>query len=502
MCRPLSTADTRFGRVTVLAIDQGTSGTKAIVVDGDGQVLALAEVSVRPDYLAGGGVEQDPVALLASVLQAGHEAVAGASVEIDVVALANQGETVLAWNPDTGEPLSRAIVWQDSRSQYVCDRLADRRDLVAARTGLVLDPYFSAPKMAWLRENVTREGVVTTTDAWLVHRLTRQFVTDVTTASRSLLLDIDAVDWDGELLEVFGLAGESLPRLVSCDEVVGTTEAFGRAVPVAGLVVDQQAALFAERCLHPGAAKCTYGTGAFLLANVGDLAVRSASGLTTSVAWRTRAGTEYCLDGQVFTAASAVRWLTRLGILSSSRELDAAAAPESDGVLFVPGLAGLAAPWWRSDAQGALSGLSLATERGHLVRAVLEGIAAQVTDLVGVIATDTGMAVDRLLVDGGLTYSAVLMQIQADLLQVPVEVYPSAHATPLGAAALARYAVDPYLSLEDAVRPWTAESVYEPEWSADRASDFLGRWRAAVHSSLPVMRSLPIVSSLSGKEAR
>jgi len=471
--------------VSVLAIDQGTSGTKAIVVDPDGQVRSLAEVSVRPVYLDGGGVEHDPIALLDSVLDAGRQAVAAAGVGIDAVALANQGETVLAWDPGTGEPLSRAIVWQDSRSQGICDRLADHRDLVASRTGLVLDPYFSAPKMTWLRENVTREGVVTTTDTWLVNRLTGEFVTDVTTASRSLVLDIDAVDWDRELLDVFGLAGEGLPRLVSCDEIVGTTTAFGADVPVTGLIVDQQSALLAERCLHAGAAKCTYGTGAFLLANVGDRAARSANGLTTSVAWRTRAGTEYCLDGQVYTAASAFRWLTGLGVISTSRDMDVVAAASSDGVLFVPALAGLAAPWWRSDAQAALVGLSLATERGHLVRAVLEGIAAQVADLVGVIDSDTSVSVDTLRVDGGLTKSPVLMQIQADLLQVPVEVYPSAHATPIGAAALARFALDSSLRFEDIVWPWTAESVYEPQWSADRAADFLGRWRAAVRLSLP-----------------
>jgi glycerol kinase len=475
--------------VSVLAIDQGTSGTKAIVVDADGQVRALAEVSIRPVYLDGGGVEVDPEALLQSVLAAGRRAVDEADIPIDAVALANQGETVLVWDRMTGRPLSRAIVWQDSRSQGICDRLAEHRDLVAARTGLVLDPYFSAPKMTWLRENVTREGVVTTTDTWLVHRLTGEFVSDVTTASRSLILDIDKVNWDDELLAVFGLTGEELPRLVACDELVGTTAAFGISVPVTGLVVDQQAALLAEGCLRAGAAKCTYGTGAFLLANLGERPVRSAHGLTTSVAWRTRAGTEYCLDGQVYTAASAFRWLSRLGVISASRDMDVVAADSSDGVLFVPALAGLAAPWWRSDAQAALVGLSLATERGHLVRAVLEGIAAQVADLVGVIDADTSVSVDTLRVDGGLTKSPVLMQVQADLLQVPVEVYPSAHATPIGAAALARFALDPSLRFEDIVWPWAAESVYEPQWSADRAADFLGRWRAAVRSALPSKES-------------
>ena len=471
--------------MNVLAIDQGTSGTKAIVVDDDGQVRSLAEMPVRPVYLPGGRVEQDPSGLLASVLDAGRQAVAAAGVRIGAVGLANQGETVLAWDEATGEPLSPAIVWQDNRAQDVCDRLVDSGSLIAARTGLVLDPYFSAPKMTWLRDNVTRDGVVTTTDTWLVHQLTGAFVTDVTTASRSLLLDVDDVDWDGELIDVFDLTGESLPRLVDCDEVVGTTDAFGPEVPMAGLIVDQQAALLAERCLHAGEAKCTYGTGAFVLANVGGHAVRSATGLTTSVAWRTRSGTEYCLDGQVYTAASAIRWITDLGVVPSAEDIDGAAAADGNGVLFVPALAGLAAPWWRSDAQGALTGLSLATERGHLVRAVLEGIAAQVADLVAAMDADTARPIECLRVDGGLTRSSVLMQVQADLLQVPVEVYPSAHATPLGAAALARSAIDPARAFEDIVWPWHASAVYAPAWSADRAADFLGHWRAAVRTALP-----------------
>jgi glycerol kinase len=466
--------------VGILAIDQGTSGTKAIVVDDQGQVLALAEASVHPAYLNGGGVEQDPAELLASVLSAGREAVATAGVPIEAVALANQGETVLAWDRSTGAALSAAIVWQDSRSQGVCDRLADHRDVVAARTGLVLDPYFSAPKMAWIRENLTREGVVTTTDAWLVHELTGEFVSDVTTASRSLILGIDAIEWDTELLGLFELDGEELPRLVACDEVVGSTGAFGPIVPVAGLIVDQQAALFAERCLDIGQAKCTFGTGAFLLANTGDTAPRSASGLTTSVAWRTRQGTQYCLDGQVYTAASAIRWLKGLGLITSSREMDTLAAPDSGGVLFVPALAGLAAPWWRSTAQASWSGLSLATERGHVLRSVLEGIAAQIADLVQVMAADTGVSIGSLRVDGGLTHSPVLMQAQADLLQCPVEIYPSAHATPLGAAAMARIALDPTLSLDEAVWPWSASAVYEPVWSPDQSAEFMGRWRSAV----------------------
>jgi glycerol kinase len=469
--------------VSVLAIDQGTSGTKAIVVDDSGAVLSLAEESVRPQYLADAAVEQSPGELLESVLAAGRRAVAAAGVPIEVVSLANQGETVLAWDPSTGEPLTTALVWQDSRAQSVCDRMRAKAEVIAERSGLVLDPYFSAPKMAWIRENLTREGVVTTSDTWLLHRLTGEFVTDVSTASRSLIMNLDSRAWDSELLGLFDLEDEAIPRITDCDEVVGTTDAFGGSIPVGGVIVDQQAALLAEGCLSVGEAKCTYGTGAFLLMNTGTAAPRSTNGLTTSVAWTIRGESKYCIDGQVFTAASAIRWLQELGLISDARDIDTAAAGESGNVLFVPALAGLAAPWWRADAKAAFSGMSLATDRGQLIRAVLEGIAAQIADLASACAVDLGDSLKSLRVDGGLTRSAVLMQAQADILQLPIEVYPSAHATALGAAALGRLAVRPHEAVPAV--DWTPEHVYEPQWSADRASEFMGSWRAAVERTLP-----------------
>jgi glycerol kinase len=469
--------------VRVLAIDQGTSGTKALVVD-DGAVVARAEEPVRPAYLADGRVEQDPAELLGSVLDAGRRATEAAGGAIDAVALANQGETVLAWDPATGAPLSTALVWQDGRAQSVCDDLADRADRIAERTGLVLDPYFSAPKMAWIRRHLTTEGVVTTTDSWLLHALTGELVTDVTTASRSLVLDLDDVAWSPELLGLFGLADETLPRLVACDETVGTTSAFGGDVPVVGLMVDQQAALLAQACLDRGDTKCTYGTGAFLLATAGDDATRSASGLTTSVAARLRGRTSYCLDGQVYTAASAVRWLTDLGLLDDAAQIDDVTLDAGDDVLFVPALAGLAAPWWRSDATASLAGLGLASTRGDVVAAVLRGVAATVVGLLDVVGADLGGGAARLRVDGGLTRSRFLMQAQADLAQVPVDVYPSPDATALGVAAAARIGLDPTADVGDAVGGWTPAAQYEPRWSADRAAEHLGRWRDVVERSL------------------
>jgi glycerol kinase len=460
---------------TVLAIDQGTSGTKAIVVDPNGVVLSSVEVPLRPRHLGSGAVEQDAEALFDSVVVAGRRAVADAGVTVDAVALANQGESVLAWDESTGRPLTPVIVWQDRRAQGWCRRHAAHRDRVHALTGLELDPYFSAPKLRWVRDTLTTQGVVTTTDTWIVHRLCGAFVTDASTASRSLLLDLDDVAWSPELVQLFDLRDEPLPRVVASDEVVGETTVFGSSMPVTGLIVDQQAALLAQACLTPGTAKCTFGTGAFVLAQTGPDAVRSASGLTSSVAWRLGSQTSYCLDGQVYTAASAVRWAVDAGLLPSAEGLDAAAAPSSEGVLFVPAFAGLAAPWWDPTGTATLSGMRLGTGPGNVVRALVEGIACQVAELTALVGHDVGRSLTRLRVDGGLTRSAVLMQAQADLAQVPVEVYPSAHATPLGAAACARVALDGS-DLESIVGGWAPERVFEPTWSADRAQSHLGRW--------------------------
>ncbi|TXI57691.1 FGGY family carbohydrate kinase [Mycolicibacterium mageritense] len=470
--------------MTVLAIDQGTSGTKAIVVDPEQGVVGLAEVAVHPRYLDGGGVEQDPAELLESVLGAGRAALAQAGRSVDAVSLANQGETVLAWDPDTGRPLTQALVWQDRRAEPLCAELAQHRDMFAERTGLVLDSYFSAPKMAWLRQNLESSGVVTTSDTWLLHQLTGAFVTDATTASRSLAVELGGRDWSHELLAAFGLADEKLPQIVANDETIGTTSAFGSDVPVGGVVVDQQAALLAEACLEPGMAKCTFGTGAFLLANTGGTPVHSTAGLTSSVAWRVGGQDTYCIDGQVYTAASAVKWLCSLGIVSGPKELDTVAAPDNAGVLCVPALAGLAAPWWKSHATAAISGMTLSTGREHIVLAVLQGIAAQVGELISAI-TDDAVPLTRLRADGGLTQSTVLMQACADILQISVDVYPSAHATALGAAALARLSLNPDRSVRDVVTDWTPSASYEPRWTAARASEFRSAWRDLAATTYP-----------------
>jgi glycerol kinase len=470
----------------VLAVDQGTSGTKALVICPERGVLGTGFTAVRPRFLPGGLVEADPAELYDSVIDAGRQALAEAGEPVTALGLANQGETVLAWDPATGRPLTDALVWQDRRAETVCAELAAHAEELRELTGLPLDPYFAAPKMAWIRRNMTTEGVVTTSDAWLVHRLTGAYVTDAATAGRTQLLDLDRVAWSPRALELYGLSGERLPDVVDTAGPVGTTTAFGPEIPLTGLVVDQQAALLAQRVTAPGGAKCTYGTGAFLLAHTGDRPRRSTSGLVGCVAWRLGGHTSYCLDGQVYTAASAVRWLTDLGVIKGAADLDTvgAAVPDSGGVTFVPALAGLAAPWWRGDLRGSLTGLGLDTGPGHVVRALCEGLAAQVAELADAAADDLGTPLDTLRVDGGLTRSALLMQTQADLLQRPVEVSALPDATALGAGTLARLGATPGLALADALPDWKPSAVYEPRVTPDEAAERRAGFRAAVAALL------------------
>ncbi|MFI9155054.1 FGGY family carbohydrate kinase [Streptomyces sp. NPDC053367] len=470
----------------VLAVDQGTSGTKALVICPERGVLGTGFAPVRPRHLPGGRVEADPAELYASVLDAGRQALAEAGEPVTALGLANQGETVLAWDPATGEPLTDALVWQDRRAEPLCSGLAPHAEELQQLTGLPVDPYFAAPKMAWIRRRLTRDGVVTTSDAWLVHRLTGAFVTDAATAGRTQLLDLDRAAWSPRALDLWGLSDEKLPSVVDAAGHVGTTTAFGPPIPLTGLVVDQQAALLAQHLTGPGGAKCTYGTGAFLLAHTGDTPRRGDSGLVACVAWRLAGRTGYCLDGQVYTAASAVRWLTDLGVIRDAADLDGVggAVPDSGGVTFVPALAGLAAPWWRGDVRGSLTGLGLDTGPGHVVRALCEGLAAQVVELAEAAAADLGTPLTHLRVDGGLTRSALLMQTQADLLQRPVEVSALTDATALGAGVLARLGAEPGLTLPEALPEWRPSAVYEPRITADVAAERLGAFRSAVAALL------------------
>jgi glycerol kinase len=485
--------------VNILAIDQGTSATKALVAGPGGEVLGSAEVPVHPRSVPGGGVEQDPAELYESVLAAGQAALARSQAPVHALALANQGETVLAWDRRTGRALTPAIVWQDRRSAGVCARLASQAGQLTEITGLPLDPYFAAPKMTWLRENVTGAGVVTTTDSWLLAQLGVGYLTDATTASRTLLLDLDKVGWSAAACRTFGIDMAELPEVADCAGVSGETTAFGPPLPVAGLAVDQQAALLAEGCFAPGEAKCTYGTGAFLLVTTGPDAVRSAHGLSASVAWRLGGAATYCLDGQVYTAGAALNWLAGLGLLAGPTDLDAAggSAPDSGGVTFLPALAGLGAPHWRPDARGAFLGLSLGTTTAHLARAVAEGIAASVALLARAVTADRGAPLTVLRVDGGLTRSRLLVQAQADLLQVPVQVCAASDATALGAAALARLGTGAAGTLAEAVGPAGVEEIIDPAITADQAAERLDAFDSNLRTVLAAREPVP-----AGEEAR
>ena len=473
--------------MTVLAIDQGTSATKAVVVDDGGAVLSLAEASIQLVATGDGAVELDPEELWASVIAAADEALAAAgNPELAAIGLANQGETVMAWDRSTGTPIGPAIVWQDRRAQVVCDRLRDHSEFLSHHTGLELDPYFVAPKIVWLREQVGDEPTITTTDAWMLHRLCGAFATDVATAGRSLLLELDTGEWSAPACEIFGIDQSSLPTVVGNTDSLGECTVFGDAVPVTGTCVDQQAALFAEHCRDAGEAKCTYGTGAFMLACTGERPTRSTNGLVGCPAWRIGDRLTYCLDGQVYTVGSAITWLIDMGIMSEPADLDrlGATVDGSGGVTFVPALAGLAAPYWKPQAKAAFTGLTLGTERGHLVRAAIEGIVAQVALLAQAAGRDLGAPLTRLRVDGGLTRSTLLLQTQADLLQAPVEVYPSPHATALGVAAFADLGAKQPSQSQVGGDDWRPDLVVEPRIGADEAGERLAAWQRVAAATM------------------
>jgi glycerol kinase len=472
----------------ILAIDQGTSATKALVVSDGGRVLGESSAPVHPQAGARGAVEQDPDELLQSIVDAGRGALAAAGVAVDAVGLGNQGETVLRWERETGRPLGPALSWQDRRAVEVTRELEDQADRLTEITGLPLDPYFAGPKMSWLRRTAGDGGVITMIDAWTLERLAGAFVTDAATASRSLLLDLETTTWSEEACAIFGLDAAAQPEVVDCDAQIGTTDAFGDELPITGLAVDQQAALFAESCFAAGEAKCTYGTGAFILATAGGSAPHSKSRLAACVAWRLGGETTYCLDGQVYSAGSAVSWLQELALIEQAADLDRLGSGGGE-VVFVPSLAGLGAPFWAPEARGGWLGLSLASRREDLIGAVVWGIAAQVASLARAMGDDMGRPLERLRVDGGLTRSQTLMQAQADLLQAPVERYPSADATALGVGAFARLGCGAAKTSEEAVGNWEPEQVFEPHMPAEEAQERLARWEAAASTLAELSRN-------------
>lgn len=479
----------------VLAIDQGTSSTKALLVSANRVVLSRAEVPLHPVALGRGWVEQDPAELWDSVCRAGQIALAGADAEVQGVGVANQGETVLAWNRRTTQPTGNALTWQDRRATDVCHRLNAYAEELRQLTGLPLDPYFAAPKMAWLADSLSPGYVASMCDSWLLTKLTGEYATDAASASRTLLLDLDTGQWSDRACEIFGIDPSTLPSVIDCAGPIAETSTFGAPLPVTGAVVDQQAALLAENCIQPGETKCTYGTGAFLLVAMGSTRPHPRSGLVGSIACRLKGKISYCLDGQVYTAGSLVGWLQAIGLITGPSDLDRLSTghTRNDGPVFVPSLAGLAAPLWQPRARGVITGVNLSTTAADLVTAALDGLAASIAWLAHAAAADLGKPIERLRVDGGLTQSVSLMQMQADLLQVPVEVYPSEEATAYGAAALAWLGAGRTEEAQLTISDWKPEMVYEPTIGADEAQSRLARWRrvAALAAELDSSEGLP-----------
>ncbi len=481
----------------ILAIDQGTTGTTAVLVTRDSRVAASHSVEFPNYFPAPGLVEHDADEIWTSIRLAVTAALEGIDPDrIAAIGITNQRETSLFWDGSTGAPAGRALVWQDRRTADRCEELRRQglEELFRARTGLVLDPYFSGTKAEWMLQH--RPGVAAgaasgqlrygTVDSFVAHRLTGEHVTDTSNASRTLLFDIHRLQWDEELCARFGVPAACLPRVIDNDAVIGTTRGVGflpDGIPVAGIAGDQQSALFGQACFARGMAKCTYGTGAFLLLNTGEQAVPSHTGMLTTVGWRIGGRTTYALEGSAFIAGAAVQWLRDgLGIIQTSAEVEtlAASVPDSGGVSFVPALAGLGAPHWRPDARGVIVGLSRGSTRAHLARAVLDSIALQITDLLDAMATDAGSPLTELRVDGGAARNNLLMQFQSDVLGVTCVRPTNLETTAMGAAYLAGLGVGFWSSPAAVTEAWAEDRRFVPAMSGTERVNQRSRWASAV----------------------
>jgi glycerol kinase len=484
----------------ILALDQGTTSSRALVFDRDANVVAQAQAEFRQIFPQPGWVEHDPEEIWASQLAVAREALARAgarAADVAAIGITNQRETTVLWDRRSGAPVGNAIVWQDRRTAERCEQLKAQglEPLFASRTGLVLDPYFSATKIAWLldRDKSLRaraergEIAFGTIDSWLVWKLTggRAHVSDATNASRTLLYNIHTHDWDDELLAAMSIPRPMLPRIVASSGLVAHADAalFGAPVPIAGVAGDQQAALFGQRCVAPGMVKNTYGTGCFMLMQSGAAPVLSKQKLLTTVAWRCGGAVDYALEGSVFVAGAIVQWLRDgLGIIAGSGEVEPLAASVADngGVYLVPALAGLGAPHWDPLARGAILGLTRGATKAHIARAALESIAFQSADLTAAMEQDAGIAMTELRVDGGAARNNLLMQFQADLLSVPVVRPRITETTALGAAYLAGLGAGFWDDAAVLDAQWQVERVFEPTISAEQAHGLREAWWRAV----------------------
>ena len=483
----------------VLALDQGTTSSRAIIFDEGGRPVIVSQQEFPQYFPRPGWVEHDAMEIWASQLAVARQALRDAHLhpqQISAIGIANQRETTLVWDRSSGEPLCRAIVWQDRRTAAACEAIKARglEPLIREKTGLLLDPYFSATKLAWILEHVpgarqkAEAGALAfgTVDTWLVWQLTggAVHVTDPTNASRTMLFNIETGDWDDELLAIFGVPRLVLPWIGRSCGVCGTTgkDIFGVPVAIGGIAGDQQAALFGQGCHRAGLAKNTYGTGCFLLLHTGDAQVTSHAGMLTTRAAQV-SDPVFAIEGSVFTAGAAVQWLRDgLGLIASAAEVEpmAAGVPDSDGVYFVPAFSGLGAPYWDPHARGTIVGLTRGTTRAHIARATLDAIALQSAEVLSAMQADAGIRLAELRVDGGASANNLLMQIQADLLGVPVVRPTVIETTALGVAYLAGLATGAWNSLDEIAAHWQRDRVFEPTWSADRREALLQRWREAV----------------------
>lgn len=482
----------------ILAIDQGTTGTTCIVFDERAEPIGRAYREITQHFPQPGWVEHDAQEIWEVTQAVAGEALADAEVrpgELTAVGITNQRETVCVWDPSTGEPLHRAIVWQDRRTAERCEELraAGHEELVRARTGLVLDPYFSATKIEWLLHHVeglrerVRDGraVFGTIDVWLIFKLCGEHVTDPSNASRTMLYDITAGRWAPELLALLDIPERALPRVAASAGTFGTTRSealHGHAVPVAGVAGDQQAALFGQACVDPGMGKNTYGTGSFALLNTGFAAPALSPGLLSTVAWRVGGSSTYALEASIFVTGAAVQWLRdSLGVIERASDTEALAASlhGNDGVYFVPALTGLGSPHWDPHARGTIVGLTRGTGRAHLARATLEAIAYQTVDALRAMEQASGEPLRELRADGGASANAWLMQFQADMLGVPVLVPEIAETTALGAAYLAGVGIGAW-TVSDVREGWRQGARYEPRMGGDERETLLAGWADAL----------------------
>ena len=476
----------------ILAIDQGTTGTTCLVFDGDGAVAGRAYSEFEQLFPRPGWVEHDANEIWEVTRRVAAAALADAGVEgaeLDAIGITNQRETVVAWDPQTGEPVHRALVWQDRRTAARCEELkrAGHEPLVRERTGLIIDPYFSGTKIEWLLRNGegAERAVFGTIDSWLLFKLTGRHATDYTNASRTMLFDIGKLGWDEELCGLLGVDPGRLPEPLPSSCVFGTTSEFGGEVPVAGVAGDQQAALFGQACHHPGMAKNTYGTGSFVLLNSGPEPPHVPDGLLGTVAWGLGEEVTYALEASIFVTGAAVQWLRDgLGIVGEARETEALAASldSNEGVYFVPALTGLGSPHWDPYARGTIVGLTRGSGRAHLARAALEAIAYETVDAVRAQEAASGERLELLRADGGATANRWLMQFQADVLGAPVSVPEIAETTALGAAYLAGIATGTW-SLEQVGAMWREAGRYEPRMEEAQRQELLKDWRRALERS-------------------